>query len=756
MRKILSLTLICTLILSSWSFSVYAEEKDFFENSIILLVDSPKCYVNGKLQSVGDVVPTIVNDRTLVPVRFLTESFGGEVEWDPASKTATLAYGDDIIDIPVGQNKLVVNGVEKGLDVGGEIIGNRTMLPVRAISEALGKNVGYNSGIISLTDNDVEKYDENSPYSKQTMDAIRKKLTLERDGKTIAVPTEFAFDAMMNSSGVLTFSENDLPYVSKTDSYAVCGNIFIENLNIKPYSDTERKMTFDAYNYDYVYGIVEVYDENDNLKSHRMIEPFGGMWTSLAEYGVAAWNMGVSVSQWVKTGDVSYFTYRNQTQTKHTYVDVLVPKNGYVLVTANPSVSPRLCAYDVSKTVTKTISLALLSMDAVKDAVKDKNSVLAVTDILEGEISGILTDEIANNPKLYSEIIMLLSGEGNTIATDKNVKELAKKLINVLSDNNPDFLKKVGETVGGLLVGTGEGLLTEAASLFVYGGIGVALDAMSFINSGSDLVCLFYDLQFSVSKGNLVLKLTTDELKVYQGVAKLAGKTVAGTSDGIVYTNSAGEKTTLAYGDYLYRTFVTDGYDVYYYNKNDLAIYHSNIANGTNEKIANVFGYFNTYFRPQDGWSVEECFNGGRIEGYHNGKIYFEECGGFESFPMATIDIKTGEYRLTPLKNIGRLGFYKDKMYYMIQTGSFDLFPMYIANTDGTGSYTFRNDVWRFEIRDNILYICSGISTSYNDYNKGNVSAINLDDGTEVPVAEKINASSDFESVVAEYHRADK
>lgn len=738
------------MVLSLFSFPVQAEEKGFFDNSIILLVDSPKCYVNGELKPVGDVAPTIVNDRTLVPVRFLTESFGGTVEWDGATRTATLTYGSDTIDVPIDQNKIVVNGEEKALDVGASIIDDRTMLPVRAISEALGKTVGYDSGIISLTDNDVEDYDKNEPYAKRTMDAIRKKLSLERDGKTISVPTKFSFGALDASSGVLTFSEKDLPYVSKTDSYAVCGNIYIEDLTIKKISETERKMTFDAYNYDYVYGIAEVYDENDNLKSYKMISPFGGMWTSLSEYGVAVYNLGVGISDWVKTGNSAYFTYRNETQTTHTPIEVIVPKNGYVLVTANPSMSERLSAYDVAEVTTKTISLALSSISGLKD----KDAAGTFVAALQDELTGTISDALIENPKLYSEIVLLLSGDADPANSDKNAKELAKKLINVLEKSGVDILENAEEIAADLLAGSGEAVLKEVASLFVDGGIGTALDAMSMINSGADFVCLVLDLQYSVSKGSLVLKLQTDDLKVYTGTAKLAGKTITGTKSGFIYTNSLGETKTLVSGDFEYDNFVTDGNDLYYYDVNTLAIYHINIEKGTREKVSNVFQNFNSYYRPQDGWSKEDCYSGGRIEAYHNGKLYFEECGGFETFPTSIIDVKTGAYQLTPLRNVGRYGFYKDKFFYMIQTGSFDLSPMYIANTDGTGSRLYKENVWRFLVCDNILYVCAGVSTSYTDYDKGNVYAINLDDNSETLIYENIKASTGFEPFVLNYHAA--
>lgn len=105
--------------------------------------------------------PTIVNDRTLVPVRFITESLGGAVEWNGAAATATLDCDGNIIDVPIGKDKIIVNGEEKSLDVGAQLISDRTMLPLRAIGEALGKEVEYDEGFISLSDTDVENYDEN-------------------------------------------------------------------------------------------------------------------------------------------------------------------------------------------------------------------------------------------------------------------------------------------------------------------------------------------------------------------------------------------------------------------------------------------------------------------------------------------------------------------------------------------------------------------------------------------------------------------
>ncbi len=748
LRKLLALSLIGCFMMQSFSVSVKAEEKDFFENSVILLVDSPMCYVNGKMKPVGDVAPTILNDRTLVPVRFLTESFGGTVQWNDDTKTAVLNYGDDIIDVPVGENKIVVNGESRTLDVGAAIVSDRTMLPVRAISEALGKVVGYNDGIISLTDNDVEKYDENSPYSGMTMNAIRKKLSLEKEGKTIIKPTSFTFDAMESSAGVLTFSEKDIPYVSKTDSYVVTGNIYIENLTIKEHSETERKMTFDAYNYDYVHGIVEVYDEEDNLKSYKMIEPFGGTWTSLTEYGVAVYNMGVSISDWIATGNSAYFTYRNKTQTQHTPIEVIVPKNGYVHITSNPSVSEALCVYDTTRIITQSIALAVSTLGITKDS----ELMTSFTGALEEKITDSVSEALKGTPELYSELLRILAGEVDAVNTDASAKSLSDKVITLFTGYGINILKDAEELAAKMLFESAEEAAKGAAGLFVDKGISKALNSMSLINTASDYVCFMLDIQYSTSKRSLILKLTTDELDVYRGVAKFPGKTISGTSSGLILTDAMGEKKTLVPGDFEYISYVTDGSVIYYHDKNALTINRIDLKSGKNEKVSDVFIYFDSYFNNPVDWPRESCLSSGGIAAYYNGKIYFEECGGFEIYPMATVDIKTGEYKLTPLRNIGRLDFYGDNMYYMIQTGSFDLWPLHVADADGNNSRIFKNDVWKFEIYDNIMYACTGLSQSYEDYDKGNIYKIDMDTGAEELIAQNIKPSTEFENFVAKYH----
>ncbi|MBR5535529.1 MAG: chitobiase/beta-hexosaminidase C-terminal domain-containing protein, partial [Clostridia bacterium] len=82
--------------------------------------------------------PVIVNDRTLVPLRAIFEAMGAEVVWDDAAKTVKATREDTTISLAIGSDQLYVNGEAVTIDVPAQIINDRTMIPVRAIAESFG------------------------------------------------------------------------------------------------------------------------------------------------------------------------------------------------------------------------------------------------------------------------------------------------------------------------------------------------------------------------------------------------------------------------------------------------------------------------------------------------------------------------------------------------------------------------------------------------------------------------------------------
>jgi len=87
--------------------------------------------------------PVIVEGRTLVPVRGVFETMGFEVGWDNEARTATLKNEGYTVIIVAGSNVFTTNGVEYSLDVPAQVIGGRTMLPIRLVLESVGYELGW-------------------------------------------------------------------------------------------------------------------------------------------------------------------------------------------------------------------------------------------------------------------------------------------------------------------------------------------------------------------------------------------------------------------------------------------------------------------------------------------------------------------------------------------------------------------------------------------------------------------------------------
>ncbi len=101
--------------------------------------------VNGQpLQS--DVKPFVNADgRTMLPIRAIAEALGAQVQWDEATQTATLTLGAKTVKVTIGQNSILVDGQPVPMDTAAAMKDGRTLLPVRATSEAMGAKVGWDA-----------------------------------------------------------------------------------------------------------------------------------------------------------------------------------------------------------------------------------------------------------------------------------------------------------------------------------------------------------------------------------------------------------------------------------------------------------------------------------------------------------------------------------------------------------------------------------------------------------------------------------
>lgn len=90
-----------------------------------------------------DQSPIIVNDRTLVPMRAIFEKLGASVDWNESAQAVTAVKGEREISIAIGGDVMRIDGEAKTLDVPAMLYNERTLVPVRAVSEALNCNVNW-------------------------------------------------------------------------------------------------------------------------------------------------------------------------------------------------------------------------------------------------------------------------------------------------------------------------------------------------------------------------------------------------------------------------------------------------------------------------------------------------------------------------------------------------------------------------------------------------------------------------------------
>ena len=136
--------------------------------SISLFVNKSTAYVNGKEKLLdienSNITARIMEGRTMVPVRFLSENFGAEVLWDGEENKVTINYGGRVTVIKIGEMFITVNDEKYEIDVPATIIDGRTLLPLRAFCErALGKTVFWDDrGLILISTGQTlqEKTDE--------------------------------------------------------------------------------------------------------------------------------------------------------------------------------------------------------------------------------------------------------------------------------------------------------------------------------------------------------------------------------------------------------------------------------------------------------------------------------------------------------------------------------------------------------------------------------------------------------------------
>lgn len=145
MKKKLALILAAAMAMTAMSVNAAAEEESYPEVSVVI--------DGAALES--DQPAVIINDRTMVPIRAIGEALGVDFEWDGETKTVTFSQGDVSAALVIGETTLTVTAAgvsaEVELDSPAVIVNERTLVPVRFISENFGAEVDWDSDTKTVT-----------------------------------------------------------------------------------------------------------------------------------------------------------------------------------------------------------------------------------------------------------------------------------------------------------------------------------------------------------------------------------------------------------------------------------------------------------------------------------------------------------------------------------------------------------------------------------------------------------------------------
>ncbi len=110
--------------------------------------------INGETMKIEDMPPVILEDRTLVPARAVFETMGAEVAWNADTKEVYIKKQSDVVILKIDDEIGIKNGIAFSMDVPAKIVNDRTMIPVRAVSEAFGWEVGWDNKtrLVSITE----------------------------------------------------------------------------------------------------------------------------------------------------------------------------------------------------------------------------------------------------------------------------------------------------------------------------------------------------------------------------------------------------------------------------------------------------------------------------------------------------------------------------------------------------------------------------------------------------------------------------
>lgn len=129
------------------------DDQENYLDSITMQIDSTQMVVNGVSETIDTegTAAKIYDGSTMIPARALAETLGCEVGWDAESRTVEITSDEKEVNIPVDQMHIEIDGELQSIPAAARIENGRTLVPARALCEALGCEVGWDANTRTVT-----------------------------------------------------------------------------------------------------------------------------------------------------------------------------------------------------------------------------------------------------------------------------------------------------------------------------------------------------------------------------------------------------------------------------------------------------------------------------------------------------------------------------------------------------------------------------------------------------------------------------
>ena len=154
---VIALILTAGVPISSVNAASY--DSDLVSDVVAIKVGCSKALVHGALQNIDstnpEVTPYITDDRTMVPLRFVSEALGADVNYNPDKHSVAIALENINVALTIGDKTMFVNDKKVEMEVAAVISNDRTYIPIKYIADALDMIAFYDNGLIIISPNDV-------------------------------------------------------------------------------------------------------------------------------------------------------------------------------------------------------------------------------------------------------------------------------------------------------------------------------------------------------------------------------------------------------------------------------------------------------------------------------------------------------------------------------------------------------------------------------------------------------------------------